>query len=33
MPSIPDELRNDPDYVAARGVISDADKFDAGSSA
>jgi amino acid adenylation domain-containing protein len=27
--SIPDELRNDPDYVAARGVISDADKFDA----
>jgi amino acid adenylation domain-containing protein len=29
-PSIPEELRNDPDYVAARGVIDDADKFDAG---
>ena len=28
-PSVPDELRNDPDYVAARGVITDADKFDA----
>ena len=28
-PSIPAELRNDPDYVKARGVISDADKFDA----
>ena len=27
--SIPDELRNNPDYVAARGVINDADKFDA----
>jgi len=27
--SIPEELRNDPDYVKARGVISDADKFDA----
>lgn len=29
-PSIPEEQRNDPDYVAARGVINDADKFDAG---
>jgi amino acid adenylation domain-containing protein len=29
-PSIPEELRNDPDYVPARGVINDADKFDAG---
>ncbi|MCB9169812.1 MAG: amino acid adenylation domain-containing protein [Flavobacteriales bacterium] len=29
-PSIPEEVRNDPDYVAARGVITDADKFDAG---
>jgi hypothetical protein len=28
-PSIPAELRNDPDYVKARGVITDADKFDA----
>nr|MBP8824214.1 amino acid adenylation domain-containing protein [Flavobacteriales bacterium] len=28
-PSIPAELRNDPDYVKARGVIRDADKFDA----
>lgn len=28
-PSIPEILRNDPDYVAARGVINDADKFDA----
>ncbi|MFZ1693421.1 MAG: beta-ketoacyl synthase N-terminal-like domain-containing protein, partial [Flavobacteriales bacterium] len=28
-PSVPAELRNDPDYVKARGVISDADKFDA----
>lgn len=28
--SIPAELRNDPDYVKARGVITDADKFDAG---
>jgi amino acid adenylation domain-containing protein len=28
-PSVPDEVRNDPDYVAARGVITDADKFDA----
>ena len=28
-PSIPDDVKNDPDYVAARGVISDADKFDA----
>src|SRR5690606_30548776 len=27
-PSIPAELRNDPDYVKARGVIADADKFD-----
>lgn len=27
-PSIPDELRNDPDYVKARGIINDADKFD-----
>jgi len=27
-PSIPAELRNDPDYVKARGVIDDADKFD-----
>lgn len=27
--SIPDELKNDPLYVAARGVIEDADKFDA----
>ncbi len=29
-PSIPAELRNDPDYVKARGVITDADKFDHG---
>ncbi|MBS1583426.1 MAG: amino acid adenylation domain-containing protein [Bacteroidetes bacterium] len=29
-PSVPAELRNDPDYVKARGVIADADKFDAG---
>jgi amino acid adenylation domain-containing protein len=29
-PSIPDAVKNDPDYVAARGVITDADKFDAG---
>lgn len=29
-PSIPESLRNDPDYVAARGVIDDYDKFDAG---
>ncbi|MBL0126794.1 MAG: amino acid adenylation domain-containing protein [Flavobacteriales bacterium] len=29
-PSIPDEVKNDPDYVKARGVITDADKFDAG---
>ena len=29
-PSVPEELRNDPDYVKARGVITDADKFDAG---
>ncbi|MFZ1615925.1 MAG: amino acid adenylation domain-containing protein, partial [Flavobacteriales bacterium] len=28
-PSIPDELRNNPDYVPARGVINDADMFDA----
>ncbi len=28
-PSIPEEVRNDPDYVPARGVINDADKFDA----
>ena len=28
-PSIPEELRNDPYYVPARGVITDADKFDA----
>jgi len=27
-PSVPAELRNDPDYVKARGVIDDADKFD-----
>ncbi len=27
-PSVPAELRNDPDYVKARGVIADADKFD-----
>ncbi|MCB0770680.1 MAG: amino acid adenylation domain-containing protein [Flavobacteriales bacterium] len=27
-PSVPEELRNDPDYVKARGVIADADKFD-----
>jgi len=29
-PSIPDAVKNDPDYVPARGVITDADKFDAG---
>lgn len=29
-PSVPTELRNDPDYVKARGVIADADKFDHG---
>ncbi len=29
-PSIPDEVKNDPDYVKARGIIADADKFDAG---
>lgn len=29
-PSVPAELRNDPDYVKARGVIRDADKFDHG---
>ncbi|HPF91202.1 MAG TPA: amino acid adenylation domain-containing protein, partial [Flavobacteriales bacterium] len=29
-PSVPAELRNDPDYVKARGVITDADKFDHG---
>ena len=29
-PSVIDDLRNDPDYVRARGVITDADKFDAG---
>ncbi|HEX2617662.1 MAG TPA: amino acid adenylation domain-containing protein, partial [Flavobacteriales bacterium] len=28
-PSIPEELRHDADYVRARGVMSDADKFDA----
>ncbi|MCB0791364.1 MAG: amino acid adenylation domain-containing protein [Flavobacteriales bacterium] len=28
-PSIPEDLRSDPDYVKARGVITDADKFDA----
>jgi len=28
--SVPAEVRNDPDYVKARGVITDADKFDAG---
>ncbi len=29
-PSVPADLRNDEYYVKARGVISDADKFDAG---
>lgn len=29
-PSIPAALRDDPDYVKARGVIADADKFDHG---
>ncbi len=29
-PSIPDAVKNDADYVPARGVITDADKFDAG---
>jgi len=28
-PSVPPELRQDPDYVRARGIIEDADKFDA----
>ncbi len=28
-PGIPEEVRNDPGYVPARGIISDADKFDA----
>lgn len=28
-PSIPEELRNSADYVPARGVMNDADKFDA----
>ena len=28
-PSIPAELREDPDYVRARGIIDDCDKFDA----
>ena len=28
-PSIPEEVRRHPDYVPARGVIADADKFDA----
>ena len=28
-PSIPETLRNDPDYVAARGVIDGAEQFDA----
>jgi amino acid adenylation domain-containing protein len=28
-PHIPQYLRNDPDYVKARGIIEDADKFDA----
>ncbi|MEN9676181.1 MAG: beta-ketoacyl synthase, acyl transferase subunit [Verrucomicrobiota bacterium] len=28
-PSIPAEIRNHPDYVPARGIIADADKFDA----
>ena len=27
--SIPEEIKNDPDYVKARGIIDDADKFDA----
>ena len=27
--SIPDELKNNPDYVKARGIIEEADKFDA----
>ena len=27
--NIPDSVKNDPDYVAARGIIDDADKFDA----
>jgi amino acid adenylation domain-containing protein len=26
--NIPDSVKNDPDYVAARGIIDDADKFD-----
>ncbi len=29
-PSVPDAVKNDPDYVKARGVIADADKFDHG---
>ena len=29
-PGIEDYLRNDPDYVRARGIIDDADLFDAG---
>ena len=29
-PGIPESLRNDPDYVRARGVLNDIDKFDAG---
>ncbi|MDE0838468.1 MAG: amino acid adenylation domain-containing protein, partial [Kiritimatiellae bacterium] len=28
-PSVPEEHRCDPDYVAARGIVKDADKFDA----
>jgi amino acid adenylation domain-containing protein len=28
-PSVPEEHRFDPDYVAARGIVKDADKFDA----
>jgi amino acid adenylation domain-containing protein len=28
-PSVDDETRNDPDYVPTRGIIEDADKFDA----
>ncbi|TCC97253.1 polyketide synthase [Pedobacter hiemivivus] len=27
-PSIPDQLKNDPSYVKARGIIKDVDKFD-----
>ena len=29
-PHIPEELKSDPDYVRARGVLQDVDKFDAG---